>query len=78
MFLPFQNKKCLFHPAQFYLLKVLLFFLGVGVIKAHNELAFEGELVVLVKQSSFGMANVQIADHNKDKAQCCSNRPRAY
>lgn len=49
----------------FYLLKVLPFFLRVGVIKSHNELTFKGELVVLVEQSSLGMADVQVTDHSK-------------
>lgn len=66
--LTFQNEELLFHHAYFYLLKVLLLFLGVGVIKAHNELTFEGELVVLVEQSSLGMADVQVADRNRAKA----------
>lgn len=43
---------------MFHLLKVLLFFLGVGVVEAHDELAFECDLVVLVKQSSLGVANM--------------------
>lgn len=50
---------------MFYLLKVLLFFLGVGVVKAHNELAFKCELVVLVQQSSLGMANMQVTGNRK-------------
>lgn len=47
----------------FYLLKVLLFFLGVGVVEAHDELPFKRELVVLVEQSSLGMADVQVSEH---------------
>lgn len=47
----------------FYLLKVLLFLLRVGVVEAHDELPFKCELVVLVEQSSLGMANMQISEH---------------
>lgn len=43
-----------------HLLKVLLLFLGVGVIEAHDELALEGDLVVLVEQGGLGMADVQV------------------
>lgn len=42
------------------LLKVFLLLLRVGVIKAHDELAFKCDLVVLVEQGSFCMANVKI------------------
>lgn len=48
---------------KFYLLEVLLFFLRVGIIKAHNELAFKCELVVLVEQSGLGMADMQVTGH---------------
>lgn len=47
----------------FYLLKVLLFFLGVSVVEAHDELPFKCELVVLVEQSSLSMANMQVPEH---------------
>lgn len=50
---------------MFYLLKVLLFFLGVGVVEAHDELAFKCELVVLVEQSSLGVANMQVTGHRE-------------
>lgn len=52
---------------MFHLLKVLLFLLGVGVIKAHDELAFEGDLVVLVEQSSLGVADVQVSNHTEQE-----------
>lgn len=61
--------------AYFYLLKVLLFFLGVGVIKAHDELTFKGELVVLVEQSSLGMADVQVTVHSKAITQTAIKGP---
>ena len=41
-----------------HLLKVLLLLLGVGIVKAHDEFAFEGDLVVLVEQGCLSMANV--------------------
>lgn len=44
-----------------HLLKVLLLLLGVGVVEAHDELAFKCDLVVLVKQGSFGVSNVQVS-----------------
>lgn len=47
----------------FYLLKVLLFFLGVRVVKSHDELPLEGELVVLVEQSSLSMADMEVAEY---------------
>lgn len=52
---------------MFHLLKVLLFFLWVRVVEAHDELAFKGELVVLVEQSSLGMADVQVTGHRETK-----------
>lgn len=50
---------------MFYLLKVLLFLLRVGIVKAHDELAFKCDLVVLVEQSSLGMADVQVSGHRE-------------
>lgn len=44
-----------------HLLKVFLFLLWVGVIKAHDQLALECELVMLVEQSSLCVANVQVS-----------------
>lgn len=52
---------------MFHLLKVLLFLLRVGVIKAHNELAFECDLVMLVEESSLGVADVQVSNHREIK-----------
>lgn len=49
----------------FYLLKVLLLLLWVCVIKSHDELPFKGELVVLVEQSSLGMANMEVSENRK-------------
>lgn len=48
-----------------YLLKVLLLLLGVGVVKAHDELALECHLVVLVEQGSLGVANVQVPEREE-------------
>lgn len=48
------------------LFKVLLFFLRVGVIEAHDELAFKCELVVLVEQSSLGMADVKVTGKKRE------------
>lgn len=48
-----------------YLLKVFLFLLGVGVVEAHDELAFECDLIVLVEQSSLGVADVQVSGHRR-------------
>lgn len=47
----------------FYLLKVLLLFLGISVVKSHDELPFKGELVVLVEQSSLGMADMEVTEN---------------
>lgn len=47
------------------LLKILLFLLRVGVVEAHDELAFKCDLVVLVEQSSLGMANMKVSNHRK-------------
>lgn len=44
-----------------YLLKVLLLLFRVGVIKTHDKLALEADLVVLVEQSCLGMTNVQVS-----------------
>lgn len=52
---------------MFYLLKVLLLLLGVGVIEAHDELAFKCDLVVLVEQSSLGVADMQVTGKEKEK-----------
>lgn len=51
------------------LFKVFLLLLGVGVIKAHDELAFKCDLVVLVEQGSFCMANVKISAHRESSTQ---------
>lgn len=61
----FTNSEAAFHLLSivFYLLKVLLFFLGVGIVEAHDELPFKRELVVLVEQRSLGMANMQVSEH---------------
>lgn len=48
-----------------YLLKVLLFFLGVSVVKSHDELPLKGELVVLVEQRGLGMANMEVTENRK-------------
>lgn len=48
-----------------HLLKVLLFLLRVGVVEAHDEFAFKCHLVVLVEQSSLGMANMQVSSHSE-------------
>lgn len=50
-----------------YLLKVLLLLLRVGVIKAHDELAFKCDLVVLVEQSSLGVADMQVTGKAEEK-----------
>lgn len=52
----------------FYLLKVLLLFLWVSVVKSHDELPFKGELVVLVEQSSLGMANMEVTENGGENA----------
>ena len=48
-----------------HLLEVLLLLLGVGVIKAHDELALKRDLVVLVEQRGLGVADVQISAHRE-------------
>lgn len=62
----FVSSRCFLLPRVSHLLKVLLLLLGVGVVKAHDELAFERDLVVLVEQSGLGVADMQISGH-KDK-----------
>lgn len=49
----------------FYLLEVLLFFLGVGVVKAHDKLAFKCDLVVLVEQSGLGVTDMQVSGNRE-------------
>lgn len=50
---------------MFYLLKVFFFLLRVGVVEAHDELAFKCDLVVLVEQSSLGVADVKVSIHRE-------------
>lgn len=50
-----------------YLLEVLLLFLWIGVIEAHDELAFERELVVLVEESRLSVADMQVSGHKGQK-----------
>lgn len=50
---------------MFYLLEVLLFFLGVGVVKAHDKLAFKCDLVVLVEQSGLGVTDMQVSGNRE-------------
>lgn len=50
-----------------YLLKVLLLLLRVGVVEAHDELALECHLVVLVEQGSLGVANVQVPERERNR-----------
>lgn len=55
-------------PPLTHLLKVLLLLLRVGVVEAHDEFAFEGQLVVLVQQCRFSVADVQVPENiNKPK-----------
>lgn len=51
------------------LFKVFLLLLRVGVIKAHDELAFKCDLVVLVEQGSFCMTDVKISAHRESLIQ---------
>lgn len=54
------NRNCGEERNATYLLKVLLLLLRVCVIKAHDQLALEVNLVVLVEKGGLGMANVQV------------------
>lgn len=53
-----------------HLLKVLLFLLRVGVVKAHDELAFERDLVMLVEQRSLGVADMKVSDRRDRTTPC--------
>ena len=44
--------------------EVNVFFLGVGIIKTHDERSLKRLLVVLVQQRSLGVTNVQISTQN--------------
>ena len=58
----FHNRGALGHRSLSDLLKVLLLLLWVGVVEAHDEFAFEGDLVVLVEEGCLGVADVQVPD----------------
>lgn len=62
---------------MFHLLKVLLFLLRVGVIKAHDKLAFECDLVVLVEQSSLGVANMEVSNRGETELVLVNKRTRS-
>lgn len=61
----FSTQSFLLSKNCFYLLKVLLFFLGVSVVKSHDELPLKGELVVLVEQRGLGMADMEVTENRK-------------